>query len=211
MPKRQYILAIACHLAIPAVVIASGVLFSLIDPDMARGHADYARNFQLLQLAQRGTIAAMAGLVLVLWIACCYLVLESKQRALPWLLLAAGGPFGFTFIAMLADKAPAPDDLFQQFLRNLKIYWRIALEIALFISVWFLASEIVGVKRDLMIAIQSYRTGTPVEAIIAEQNASSGMWAFSEGLQVMYLVVLIYLLWPLFFNWTARLRRPRAA
>ena len=26
------------------------------------------------------------------------------------------------------------------------------------------------------------------------------MWAFSEGLEVIYLVVLMYLLWPVFFN-----------
>ncbi len=26
------------------------------------------------------------------------------------------------------------------------------------------------------------------------------MWAFSEGLEVCYLVVLFYLLWPILFN-----------
>ena len=45
MPKRQYILAVVCYLLIPAVVIASGVLFRLIDPEMARGSADYVRNY----------------------------------------------------------------------------------------------------------------------------------------------------------------------
>ena len=51
MPKRQYILAVVCYLLIPAVVIASGVLFRLIDPEMARGSADYVRNYRLLELA----------------------------------------------------------------------------------------------------------------------------------------------------------------
>ena len=211
MPKRAYIQALVCYLAIPAVVIASGVLFRLIDPEMARGTADYVRNYHIFELLRTGTVWSAMALVVVLWTACCFLVLESRQRALPWLVLAAGGPLGFTFIAMLADKAPLPEDLYQHFLKSLKIYWRLALEIAMFVAVWTLAYEAVMLKHDLMVAFESFRTGTPVAAIIAEQNASGGMWAFSEGLQVMYLVALIYLLWPLLFNWTARLRRPRAA
>jgi hypothetical protein len=48
VPKKQYALAVVCYLSIPAVVIASGVLFRLIDPEMARGSADYVRNYRLL-------------------------------------------------------------------------------------------------------------------------------------------------------------------
>jgi hypothetical protein len=64
MPKRQYILAVVCYLSIPAVVIASGVLFRLIDPELVRGGADYVRNFRLLELARRGALITMAGLAL---------------------------------------------------------------------------------------------------------------------------------------------------
>jgi len=32
------------------------------------------------------------------------------------------------------------------------------------------------------------------------QNASSGMWAFAEGNEVIFLVALLYLLRPLAFN-----------
>jgi hypothetical protein len=31
------------------------------------------------------------------------------------------------------------------------------------------------------------------------------MWAFAEGMEVMYLVVLFYLLWPIVFNVVSRL------
>jgi len=40
--------------------------------------------------------------------------------------------------------------------------------------------------------------------IIDIQNASSGMWAFGEGLEVMYLVVLFYLLRPILFSVVSR-------
>jgi len=200
MPKRHYLLALACYLSIPVVMFAGAGLHRLIDPEMARGHADYVRYYHLLDLARLGALMATATLILVLWTLCCYLVLKSRQRSLLWLPLAAAGPLGFIVIAMLKDQSPAPDDLYQQFIGKLKIHWRACLEIALFVSVWSLAYEAVVVKRELMISYESFTTGTPVSTIIAEQNASSGMWAFGEGMEEIYLVVLIYLLWPIFFN-----------
>jgi len=82
----------------------------------------------------------------------------------------------------------------------LRIYWRVPLETAVFVSVWFFAYDVVELKRELMISYRSFTTGTPTATIIAEQDASSGMWAFGEALEVMFLVMLIYLLWPIFFN-----------
>jgi hypothetical protein len=52
MPKRQYILALVCYLSTPAVVIASGVLFRLIDPEMAGGSADYVRTGDAFELSR---------------------------------------------------------------------------------------------------------------------------------------------------------------
>jgi hypothetical protein len=210
MPKRQYILAVVCYLSIPVVVIASGVLFRLIDPELARGGADYVRNFRLLELARRGELITMAGLALALWLLTCYLVLKSRQRSLWWLLLAAAGPFGFIVIVMLEDRAPASYDLYQQFIRQLKLYWRVPIEIAAFVTVWSLAFELMVLKRDLMIRYESFMSGTPAATIIDLQNQSSGMWAFSEGNEVIYLVVLIYLLWPVFFNVVGQLLKRRA-
>ena len=34
----------------------------------------------------------------------------------------------------------------------------------------------------------------------AAKTDVTGKWAFGEGLEVCYLVVLFYLLWPIFFN-----------
>ena len=211
MPKRYYTLALVCYLLIPVFVIASGVLFRLIDPEMARGSADYVRNYRLLELTRTGALVAMAGLALVLWALTCYLVLKSRQRSLGWLPLAAAGPFGFIAIAMLEDRLPAPDDLFQKLVPKLKTLWRVPLEIALFVSVWSLAYELMTLKRDLMIRYESFTSGTPVATIIDLRNQSGGMWAFSEGNEVLYLVVLIYLLWPIFFNLVGRLLEPRIA
>lgn len=209
MSKRHYVMALACYLSIPADLIAGAGLFRLIDPELARSHADYVRDYRLLELARQGALIAAAGLALVLWASTCYLVLESRQRSLRWLSLAAAGPFGFMFIAMLEDRSPAPDDLYQQFIRKLKMYWHAPLEIAVFVSVWFLAYESVVLKRELMISFQSFSTGTPATTIIAQQSASSGMWAFGEGLEAIYLVTLIYLLWPLFFNLAGHRFKPR--
>jgi hypothetical protein len=63
----------------------------------------------------------------------------------------------------------------------------------------------VVVKRELVTRYESFITGRSITDIIAEQDASSGMWAFSEGMQTMYLVVLLYLIWPILFNLVGRL------
>ncbi|MCX7155162.1 MAG: hypothetical protein NTW45_01795 [Rhodocyclales bacterium] len=210
MPKRHYLLALACYLAIPVAMIAGAGLFNLIDPEMARSHADYVRDYRLLELARRGVLMASAALAAVLWAATCFLVIKARQRSLGWLALAAAGPPGFSIIAMLEDHSPAPSDAYQRFIGTLKIYWRVALEIAVFVAVWFLAFGSMLLTRELMIRYESLTTGTPVATIIDRQNASSGMWAFSEGLEVLYLVVLIYLLWPIVFNLAGRLLGPRA-
>ena len=60
-------------------------------------------------------------------------------------------------------------------------------------------------KRDLMIMHEAAATGVSVAQIIDQQNASSGMWAFSEGNEVLYLVVLFYLLWPICFSAVCRM------
>jgi len=62
-------------------------------------------------------------------------------------------------------------------------------------------------KRDLMILYEAATTGTSTAEIITQQNASSGMWAFSEGLEVMFLLGFFYLLWPICFNIIAPLPR----
>ena len=73
MPKRHYVLALACYLSIPVVLIAGAGLFRLIDPEMARSHADYVRDYRLLELARLGAMMVASGAALVLWASTCYL------------------------------------------------------------------------------------------------------------------------------------------
>jgi hypothetical protein len=200
MPKLRYVLALLCYLSIPAVVIAGVGLFILIDPEMARGHANYTRDYHGLEIARLGVLCGAAGLALTLWVACCYFVLTSRRRSIAWLPFAAAGPFGFSVIAALEDRSPTPADRYQHVISKLKTHWRVPLEIAVFVCVWGLAHESVALKRELMIHVESLTTRTPVTAIVAQQTASSGMWAAGEGIEELYLVPLLYLLWPIFFN-----------
>ena len=204
MPDRRYVIALICYLAIPAVVLGGAALSRSIDPELARFSADYARNFQLLEMAAKGAALAAAACAFALWVATCYLVLKSRGRSALWLPLAAGGPIGFVFIAMLSDHAAAPADLYQRFVRRLQLHWRVALEIALFFSAWILAFLCVALRRDLSIALESYRTGVPVETIVARYDASSGMYAFGELLEATYVLALLYLLLPVSFNLVGR-------
>jgi len=209
LPTRLYSLALLCYLAIPVVVIASGTVASLIDPEWAVRTGNYALNFKLLEFAKAGVVLAGMGLVLALWIACCWLVLKSRERSLGWLAFAVAGSLGFSVIAALKDRAPGPNDAYQHFVGGLNTVLRVALEVMLFFSIWVLAYQAMVVKRGLMIRLQAAVTGRSVDDIVAEQLASSGMWAAAEGMEVLYLVPLLYLLWPLAFNLVGRLFRSR--
>jgi cell division protein FtsX len=96
---------------------------------------------------------------------------------------------------------------YQQFVGKLKIYLRVAYELSFFVVVWVGAYQAMVLKRDLMIMYEAAAIGTSTAQIINQQNASSGMWAFSESLEVLFLVVLFYLLWPICFNVVGRLPR----
>jgi len=63
----------------------------------------------------------------------------------------------------------------------------------------------VVLERDLLIIFESFTTGTPAATIIAQQTASSGMWAAGEGMEVLYLVPLFYLLRPILFDLAGQL------
>ena len=198
--KKQPIIALLLLLLIPVVFRLGGFLFSLINPESAAGHPNYARNYQLLSLLQRASFLAMFAVVASLWMLACFLVIQSKKRSLSWLCLAAFGPFGFAILAMLRDQAPAESDRHEQFVWNLNWLVRTGYNVCLFVAIWMLADQAMVLKRNLMIQYQSATTGMSTAQIIDQQNASSGMWAFAEGMEVMYGVVLLYLLWPIAFN-----------
>ena len=199
------VLALVLLALIPVVVVLGGVIFSLINPEIAAGHANYARNFRILTAVKVGSLFAMAAVVGVLWLLSCFLVVRSKERSLWWLFLAAFGPFGFAILVTLTDKDATETDRYSRFVRDLNPFVRVGYEVCRFVLLWWLAYEAMVLKRNLMILYESLTTGVPTAQIINLQNASSGMWAFGEGLEVMFLVVLFYLLWPIVFNLVGRI------
>lgn len=200
MMKKQTVVALVLLLLIPIVLRLGGLLFSLINPEIAAGHPNYVRNYHLLSLLKIMSLWASFACVAVLWLLVCFLVIRSKERSSLWLFFAALGPFGFAILTMLNDRAPAETDCYGRFVRNLSKFVRVGYEACTFVVIWLLAEQAMVLKRNLMIMYESAATGVSTAQIIDRQNASSGMWAFAEGMEVVYMVVLFYLLWPIVFN-----------
>ena len=121
--------------------------------------------------------------------------------------------FGLAVLATLNDAptnkvttndATAETDRYSRFVRSMNGFVRVGYELGTFVIVWVLAYEAMVLKRTLVIRYEAATTGVSTAQIIDRQNASGGMWAFAEGMEVMYLVVLIYLLWPIVFNMAGR-------
>ena len=207
MFKRPYVLAIVSFLMIPAVTVLAGRLINSIKPEIAAGDSNYERNYWLLSLAKHLSILAVLLVIIGLWFLTCLFLVKSKKRSYGWLPLAMLGPLGLIILTMLSDNAPAPGDLYQQFVGKLKTYLRVAYELGFFAVVWVGAYQTMVLTRDLMSTYEAAATETSTAQIINQQNASSGMWAFSESLEVLVLVVLFYLLWPICCNVVGRLPR----
>jgi len=203
--KKQTVVALVLLLLIPLVWVLGGMLFSLINPEIAAGHPNYVRNFHLLDLLKRITMWATAAGVAVLWLLVCLQVIRSKKRSSSWMFLAVFGPFGLAVLAMLNDRATAETDWYARFVRNLSGFVRVGYELCTFVIVWVLAYEVMVLKRQLMTRYEAATTGSSIAQVIDRHNASGGMWAFAEGLEVMYLVVLLYLLRPVVFSVVRRL------
>jgi hypothetical protein len=205
MTKKPYVLALLVYTLIPIIMVSGMYVAAAINPESAALHPNYARNFQLLMMAQIAIRLATLGTLIVLWFLTCFLLVKSKARTLSWLLLALLGPFGIVALMILNDRSAAPQDRYQRFVRNLKIYFRVPYEALLFFAVWTLAFQLVEIAHDLMTRYESVTTGVPLATIIETQTASSGMWAFGELLEALYVVTLVYLWWPVCFNLLARI------
>lgn len=203
--KRETVVALVLLLLIPAVLMLGGFLFALINPEIAAGHANYALNFHLLSRLRVAVFLGSVAVAAMLWLVVFFLVIRSKERSLWWMFLAALGPIGLAILATLNDSVPAQTDRHARFVQNLNKLQRVAYEVCRFLVIWELAYQSMVLKRNLMILYESATTGASTAEIIATQTASSGMWAFGEGLEVMFLVVLFYLLWPIIFNIVARI------
>jgi hypothetical protein len=200
MVKKHYLLGVASFLLIPAVVLLGATLTNSINPEIAAGHANYERNWRLLQLVKTLSVWAAGFMSMALWFLTGFFLLKSKQQSYGWLPLVPLGPIGFVVLTIVRDKAPVPEDLYQQFIRRLNLLMRIPYELTFFVAIWVISYQVVVLKRNLLITYQAASTGASVAQIISQQNASSGMWAFSEGLEELYLVAFLYLLWPICFN-----------
>ncbi len=176
------------------------MLSNLINPEIAAGHPNYVRNYHLLNLLKNLSFFTTVAVAAILWVLVCLMVIRSKKRSLLWLLLAAFGPFGFAVLAMLSDQTPAQTDRYALFMLKLNGFMRVAYELCTFVIVVVLAYQAMVLNRTLMIWCESAATGVSNAQIMSLQNASSGMWAFAEGNEVMFLVALLYLLRPIVFS-----------
>ena len=211
--KKQSALALVLFLLIPLVTVLGGILFSLINPEIAAGHPNYVRNYHLLNLLKMSCLWASAALVGVLWMLVCLLVIRSKKRSYLWLFLAVLGPLGFAALASLKDPTAPEADSYTRFVRKLNWFMRAGYELLSFVIIWELAWQAMILKSTLMIRYEAFTTGVSIAQINAVRDASSGMWAFGEGMEVMYLTVLLYLLRPIVFriaaHGTAKMASPR--
>jgi hypothetical protein len=206
MVKKHYIAATVAFALIPIVTILGGLVFNFIDPEIAAGHPNYERNYRLLDQAKSFVLFGSLLLDIGLWILTCFFLLKAKQQSYWWMPLAMLGPFGLVILLILGGSAPEDWDFHQRFVRKLNIYLRIAYELCTFWVLSLFAYQTMLLIRELMIIYEANATGVSTAQIIDQQNASSGMWAFGEGLEVLYLSVIFYLLWPILFNAVSRLR-----
>lgn len=226
--KKEWLAALVLLLLIPVVLRLGGVLFSLINPEIAAGHPNYVRNYHLLNLLRLSMMWGSGLVVLVLWVLVCLLVIRAKKRSAAWLVLAVLGPLGLAILAMLNDRETTNDretlngpketdgratanggeavetDRYSRLVRKMHWLVRAGYEVCSLFIVWELAWEGMILKRAVMIRLEAARTGMTVAQVIDLHDASGGMWAFSEGLEVMFFMVLLYLLRPLLFNLVAR-------
>lgn len=205
--KRDQIRAIGSCLLIPFVILAGGKIFSAINPEIAQHTNHYVLFYWLLEKVRSACLMAAFLVGIGLWFLSCYFLLRAKKQSPGWLWLGMLGPYGLIVLTTLTDRAEQPWDFYGRFVRRLHLLWRVLYELCLAYAVWSVAYEIMVLKRNLMIHYEAARTGVSTAQIVNQQNASGGMWAFSEGLEVMFLVVLLYLFLPICINFAGYLYR----
>jgi hypothetical protein len=206
--RKYYGRSIAALLLIPVVARGTAGLVGAIDPELARGHRDYARNFALLDHLRTGV--QLSGLVLLgtLWLLACAWLLRAKSRRRTWLPLGLLGPPGFAVLTALADRSPpAPGDAYRQLLERLPLLLRGLYEVLRFAAFGFAAMQLIEWVDDGTALLEASRRGVALAQVLAERDASSGMWAFGDMLLAGYVFVLMYALWPAGCNAVAGLIR----
>jgi hypothetical protein len=209
--KKYYVLAIVSLVLIPAVTMAGAMIAVLINPEIAVHYANYERNFRILNQLKLGVMLASFSVDIGLWVLACFFLLKSKKQSYWWLPLSVLGPFGLIVLTIVRDNDPLPADLYQRFIWSMKSVSRVAYEVGIFVLVWIAAFQFVALLGEIRIIAESAFTGTPRAQIVAVQLASSGMWAFTEGMEALGLVVFFYLTFPVLFNVAGRLFSSKSA
>jgi hypothetical protein len=208
MIRKYYGRSILALLLIPAAAMMAGAIFELIDPELARGHANYARNFALLEHLRHWALLAALVLLGVLWVLACIWLLRAKSRRRIWTALGLLGPPGFAALSTLSDRSPpAPNDAYRRQLARLPLALRVLYEVLRFVAFAFLAMQLVEWFEYATALLDAARRSMSVAQVLAERDASSGMWAFGDSLRDAYVFVLLYAIWPFSCNAVAALAR----
>ena len=202
--------AVAALFAIPVIMIGGTAVAFSINPESSTIGPFHLRNYWLLYDIRRMLLWTTPLAVVGLGFLTCLFVVRAKGRPYAWSALGLFGPFGLIALTMLGSKRVEGGSLYDGWIRRRHWALRAFYQVVLFVVIVVAADQLIVLKRPLVILWQSYITGLSVEAIIEQQNASSGMWAFGELLETIFLVILFYLLWPICFNAASRLPRLRA-
>ena len=206
--RKYYGLSVLALLLIPVAAMLAAGIFGAIDPDLARGHSDYARNYVLLEHLRTGAWLAALVLLGVMWLLACVWLLRSKSRRRVWLWLALLGSAGFAVLTALSDRsALSPNDAYGRLLARLPKLLRVLYEVVRFAAFVAVAWQLVEWFDYGTALLEATRRGVPLAGVLAERDASSGMWAFGDGMRAAFLFVLIYALWPASYNAMAGLIR----
>jgi len=210
--RKYYGLSVLALLLIPlAAMLAAGIL-DAINPELAAGHANYARNFALLEHLRNAVPLAAALLLGVLWLLACIWLLRSKSRRRAWLWLTLAGSLGFAALTALSDHSPLTlYDAYGRQLARLPKLLRVLYEVVRFVAFTLLAWQLVEWLDSGTALLEATRRGLPLAEVLAERDASSGMWAFGDAVRAAYVFVLLYALWPVGCNavaWLIRRRQP---
>jgi hypothetical protein len=206
--RKHYGRSIVALLLIPLVAMLGAGVFDAIDPELARGHGDYARNFALLEHLRKGVWLAVLVLLGALWLLACIWLLRAKSQRRAWLSLSLLGPLGFAVLAALSDRSPLdPGDAYGRQLTRLPQLLRALYEVLLFAAFGVVSLQLVEWIDYGTALLEATRRGVALAQVLAERDASAGMWAFGDMNRAAYLLVLMYALWPGGCNAVARLVR----
>src|SRR5438045_8830358 len=106
MTTKQWVVAIVLLLLIPAVLMLGGMIFNLINPEIAAGHPNYERNFHLLSLLKRMTLWVSITVVAVLLMLVFSLVIRATNRSIVWLFHASLLTYWIAILVSLMNDAP---------------------------------------------------------------------------------------------------------